>query len=162
MAQITTDTLVCGPARQRCYGYMDWLERICAVGWDVDGNGCWIWRGELLRGRARLSRGGGSHVSPYRVTYEAVHGPIADGLYACHTCHNAACINPDHIQPGTQKENLNMPRPRMAPSRAVRMRNASGRADAWSRGFSAALDYLDALETGHRLPSPRNPYEGAL
>lgn len=160
MPQITTATLVCGPTRQRCYGYMNWIERICAVGWDVDGNGCWIWRGYLNRGRARISRGGARSVSPYRITYEAVHGPIPDGLYACHTCHNPACINPDHIQPGTQLENMRMPRPNTSPERAVQMRNDSGRADAWSRGFSAALDYLEALDTGSCLPSPRNPYEG--
>lgn len=159
MPQITTESLTCGPTRQRCYGYMNWLERVCAVGWDVDANGCWIWRGTLWHRRARISRGGAQAAFPYRITYEAVYGPIPDGLHACHTCHNAACVNPDHIQPGTQRENANMPRERNAPPRPVHMRNEYGRADAWSRGFAAATEYLEATHSGTPLPKPRNPYE---
>lgn len=29
-----------------------------------------------------------------------------NGLYATHSCDNRLCINPDHIRPGTQKDNM--------------------------------------------------------
>jgi hypothetical protein len=92
---------------------MTWLERVRAVGWDVTEFGCWEWRGTRLpNGRARIGRtnpDGVQNKYPYRITYEAVYGPIPEGLYAAHTCHNSNCVNPDHIEPSSQKRNLNMP-----------------------------------------------------
>lgn len=104
------DKLNCGPRRLRCDAGMSALERVLAVGWDVDpATGCWEWRGERGSfGRARIYIGNGKRLYPYRVTYEATHGPIPEGLVACHTCDNPGCINPDHIVPGTQQQNIGM------------------------------------------------------
>ena len=100
--------LTCGPTRARCKSGMSEIERIQTIGWDVDeGSGCWQWRGELGDyGRARLPVGDGRRKLPYRITYEYFHGPIADGLVARHKCDNPGCINPEHIEPGTQKDNV--------------------------------------------------------
>jgi hypothetical protein len=33
-------------------------------------------------------------------------GPIPEGLYLDHICHNPPCVNPDHLRPVTQKQNM--------------------------------------------------------
>ena len=68
--------------------------------------GCWVWQ------RAK-SGGGYGHiwvngrvVPAHRHFYEQKHGPIPDGLDACHSCDNPGCCNPDHVFPGTRSENV--------------------------------------------------------
>jgi hypothetical protein len=42
----------------------------------------------------------------HRVAYEALIGPIPDGLQLDHLCRNRACVNPLHTEPVTQIENI--------------------------------------------------------
>lgn len=42
----------------------------------------------------------------HRFTYELIAGEISDGLTIDHLCRNRCCVNPDHMQPVTQAENL--------------------------------------------------------
>lgn len=38
--------------------------------------------------------------------YEQVVGPVAPGLVIDHLCRNRMCVNPDHLEPVTIRENV--------------------------------------------------------
>lgn len=42
----------------------------------------------------------------HRVSYELLVGPIEPGLVLDHLCKNTKCVNPDHLDPVTQKTNV--------------------------------------------------------
>lgn len=78
------------------------------VGRDTD---CWPWRGGANDGGYGRVRIDGALVSPHRVAYEIVNGPIPEmpgyhGAVIRHRCDNPACCNPSHLQVGSQKDNV--------------------------------------------------------
>lgn len=80
-----------------------------AVFWSrVDRRGpgeCWPWTGfRQPKGYGRLSWNGHGRAA-HRLAWELTHGPIPDGLHACHTCDNPPCCNPTHLFLGTIADN---------------------------------------------------------
>lgn len=66
---------------------------------------CWIWNaGKSRAGYGNIKLFGKTRFS-HRVSYELVHGPIQDGYVLMHTCDNPPCVNPDHLRPGTVRDN---------------------------------------------------------
>lgn len=72
-------------------------------------NGCWKWRGYLAtNGYGRFCYNY-ANVAAHRYAYEQIVGPIPDGLELDHVkargCTSRACVNPDHLEPVTHREN---------------------------------------------------------
>lgn len=69
-------------------------------------SGCWLWTGATNGfGYGRLFSNGRNRYA-HRVSFEIAHGPIADDMQLDHLCRNTFCINPDHLEPVTNQENV--------------------------------------------------------
>lgn len=72
----------------------------------IDENGCWVWT-------AGATKAGYSQITyqrtkfyGHRLSYEHFVGPIPDGLVIDHLCRNTRCVNPTHLEPVTDRENI--------------------------------------------------------
>lgn len=67
--------------------------------------GCRIWPGQIDRYGYGLASIGGRKRVVHRALWEALRGPVPDGLELDHTCEIKACSNLDHLEPVTRAEN---------------------------------------------------------
>lgn len=67
---------------------------------------CWNW----IRPRPRDGYGAilwhGEPKLAHRVSYEIAHGAIPDGMTIDHLCRNRGCVNPEHLEPVSNRENV--------------------------------------------------------
>jgi hypothetical protein len=72
--------------------------------------GCWVWTGTPRHdGYGRMSigsRGTQREHLVHRLSYEWIVGKIPEGLVIDHLCRNRACVNPAHMEPVTNVENV--------------------------------------------------------
>lgn len=72
----------------------------------VNENGCHIFQGIIhSRGYGVVSQKSKTYRA-HRFFYEKKKGAIPKGLYVRHLCHEKSCVNPDHLELGTQLENM--------------------------------------------------------
>jgi hypothetical protein len=68
-------------------------------------SGCWLWTGRLIKGYGILLHDDKMHQG-HRLVYELLKGTIPPGLQLDHLCRTPACVNPDHLEPVTPRENV--------------------------------------------------------
>jgi hypothetical protein len=67
---------------------------------------CWLWQG-TMRGPYGQFKIQGKTKSAHVVAWEIDHNELLPpGIYGLHSCNNPRCVNPQHIYPGTQSENI--------------------------------------------------------
>jgi hypothetical protein len=68
-------------------------------------DGCWLWTGSKRAGYGRF-RMGEKCIDAHRVSWSFINGEIPKGKVIMHKCDIPACVNPTHLQIGTQIENI--------------------------------------------------------
>jgi hypothetical protein len=67
---------------------------------------CWLWTASTNKGYGKFVVSTRVHVEAHRWLYEQLVGPIGPGLQLDHLCRVTRCVNPDHLEPVTQRENM--------------------------------------------------------
>lgn len=67
--------------------------------------GCWQWTGYICSDGYGGMKRSGKLVRAHRLSYEAFKGPIPSGLSIDHLCRNKLCVNPEHLEAVSIREN---------------------------------------------------------
>ncbi len=70
-------------------------------------DGCWLWTGAYTGDPPYgLHKQKGNRGRAHRFVYEALVGPIPDGMTIDHLCRQTMCVNPEHLEVVTVAENI--------------------------------------------------------
>lgn len=71
---------------------------------------CWLWQASTDGkgyGQMRVTANGVERLAQaHRLSYELFVGEIPDGKFIDHICHVVNCVNPKHLRPVCQKQNM--------------------------------------------------------
>ena len=69
---------------------------------------CWLWAGkDGVKRYGRIKVGDdGKQIAAHRYSYLRYNGPIARGLVVRHKCDVMNCVNPEHLELGTNEDNV--------------------------------------------------------
>lgn len=126
------------------------------------GDGCWIFGTGLTHDHQKFYRRkvDGGHLGAHVFSYLIHFGPIPRGHVVRHTCDVGACVRPDHLIPGSHRDNSRdmVKRGRVALHRAklsleqaeeIRRRYNSGeRQDSLAVAFGVRQTTISAIVTG--------------
>lgn len=72
----------------------------------INENGCWDWNAAKDGRGYGVFKFNGKIRKAHRVSYEMHVMEIPEGLVVDHLCGNKSCVNPEHLEPVTQHENV--------------------------------------------------------
>lgn len=82
------------------------LERFMAYVLPEPNSGCWLWAGSIgTSGYAQFCNKSLPTNIGHRISYLFHVGAIPAGLQLDHLCRNKLCVNPQHLEPVTAREN---------------------------------------------------------
>lgn len=118
-------------------------------------NGCWVWTRHVRKdGYATLAYGG-VKILVHRVAWVLLNGPIPDGMWLDHLCHNHCCCNPEHLRVVKPSVNAHNRIDLVGGSSGYRnvYKSKEGRwhARLWDDGVSVSLGAYDTPEEAHRV-----------
>ncbi len=67
---------------------------------------CWNWLANKYPNGYGQFQLEGKPRSAHRLSYELAYGPIPKGLVVRHKCDNPGCVRPEHLELGTQADNV--------------------------------------------------------
>lgn len=85
-------------------------ERLERYSFPEPNSGCVLWMGFIHRrsgyGMMGAKIDGKKFNYAHKVAYELVKGSVPKGLELDHLCRIRCCVNPDHLEPVTRRENI--------------------------------------------------------
>jgi hypothetical protein len=82
------------------------IERLEAASIPEPNSGCWLWFGAPTAAGYGLLSVNNQRRYTHVIAYELAKGPVPPTLVVDHLCRNPCCINPDHLEAVTQRENI--------------------------------------------------------
>ena len=67
---------------------------------------CWLWTAARDTAGYGQFNVRGKHIRAHRFAYELLVGPIPEKRVIDHLCRNRDCVNPAHLEPVTNRENI--------------------------------------------------------
>jgi hypothetical protein len=81
------------------------MERFMAMVQPEPNTGCWLWAGPHDGKGYGFFKLNNRSVRAHRFSYEQVNGSIGAGLCVDHKCSVRCCVNPEHLEAVTLREN---------------------------------------------------------
>jgi hypothetical protein len=113
---------------------------------------CWLWTGAVNIGGYGRIHVDGQIVLAHRISYELHNGKIPQddsyhGICVLHTCDTPSCVNPNHLQLGTHRDNMQ--------DMSKKKRGCHGEKAPWSKLTQKQVDEIrDIYKKGNIAMRP--------